>query len=100
MKFEEPGHKLLRSSVVDILDKQKIDPNNFMDIGCGAGSPSKFLIQRGLLGTGVEISAQALGECQELLADEIDKGTFTLTSGLDDCSEKFELVICIRTHSR
>ena len=44
MKFEEPGRKLLRSSVVDILDKQKIDPKNFMDIGCGAGSLSKFLI--------------------------------------------------------
>ena len=66
-----------------------------MDIGCGTGSLSKFLIQRGLVGTGADISAQALGECQELLADEIDKGTFTLISSLDDCSEKFALVICI-----
>jgi len=47
------------------------------------------------VGTGVEISSQALGECQELLADEIDKGSFKLISVLDDCSEKFELVICI-----
>ena len=95
MKFEEPGRKLLRSSVVDILDLQKDQSTNFIDIGCGAGSLSHFLLKRGMFGVGVESSDQAYEQCQHTIAEDIELGTFKLFRNLNESVEKFDLVICI-----
>lgn len=95
MRFEEPGRKLLQSSIIDILDSQANIPSNFLDVGCGAGSLSQFLIKMGMMGSGVEISSQAYEQCQQMLVDEIRLGTFKLHDRLDNCVEKFDLVICI-----
>jgi len=71
MRFEEPGRKLLQSSIIDILELQANIPSNFLDVGCGAGSLSQFLIKMGMVGSGVEISSQAYEQCQQMLVDEI-----------------------------
>jgi SAM-dependent methyltransferase len=71
-----------------------------LDIGCGEGGALKSLIERGCLGTGVEISEQRYAKAESHLRDDIQEGRAVLVRedifGIEterDFKDRFQLVL-------
>src|SRR5262249_6227907 len=78
-----------------ILDEDKIDPCSAIDLGCGTGSNSIYLAERGFEVTGIDISPTALDRARGKKARAAVKVRFLLGDVLnppDDLAGPYDFV--------
>lgn len=95
LKIDPPGTWLQTAAVFDMLERYRVG-KRFLEVGCGDGSLSRRLLERGFTGTGVDLSDAAIASARENLKGAIGRGKYLLHAGpvehLPD-SEKFDLGI-------
>lgn len=78
--MDPPGTWLQYAAIVDMLDRRR-PGKRFVEIGCGDGSLSRQLLDRGFSGAGVDVSPQAIAEAQANLRPAIERGAYSLHLG-------------------
>jgi SAM-dependent methyltransferase len=70
----------------------------FLEVGCGDGSLSRRLLDRGFTGAGLDASAEALAAARPNLREAIERGAFSLHEGdLQQfrCDELFDVALAM-----
>ena len=78
--MDPPGTWLQYAAILDMLRRRRAG-KRFLEIGCGDGSLSRQLLDRGFAGAGVDISPQAVAEAKENLKHAIERGAYALHLG-------------------
>ncbi len=95
VKIDPPGTFCHYDAVLHLV--RKSGARSFVEIGCGAADLSYQLCKRGLKGTGVDFSAEAIKLAQERMRPFIESGQFHLIHGdvfaLEEKPDKADLGI-------
>jgi 2-polyprenyl-3-methyl-5-hydroxy-6-metoxy-1,4-benzoquinol methylase len=78
--MDPPGTWLQNAAIFDMLGRRRAG-KRFVEIGCGDGSLSRRLLERGFSGAGVDVSPQAIAEAEENLAPALAQGSYALHHG-------------------
>jgi SAM-dependent methyltransferase len=100
--MQPPGTWLQNAAVLDLLRSRR-GGKRFVEVGCGDGSLSRWLVRRGYSGAGIDLSADAIAAAAATLKPEIARGDYTLRCGdvreLDDrAAFDFALSIMVVEH--
>jgi SAM-dependent methyltransferase len=76
VKLEPPGTWCLYEALFQML--RGIPGHRFLEVGCGAGSTSLKLLEKGYTGTGIDFSPAAIEEASQKLAPYIQDGKYQL----------------------
>ena len=79
-KIDPPGTWLQNAAVFDMLERHRAG-KRFLEVGCGDGSLSRRLLERGFTGTGVDVSDEAIASARENLGSAIGHGDYLLHAG-------------------
>jgi SAM-dependent methyltransferase len=78
-RFGAPWEGGPRSELVSLVESGRLDPANMpraIDLGCGSGANSVFLVEHGFDVTGVDFSPVALGKARALASEHGVTATF------------------------
>jgi SAM-dependent methyltransferase len=78
--MDPPGTWLQYAAILDML-KRRSAGKRFVEIGCGDGSLSHQLLDRGFSGAGVDVSPHAMAQAKEKLKSAIARGAYSLHLG-------------------
>ena len=73
IRMDPPGTFCQTAAVCDMIDR---NARSFVDVGCGNGSLSKALCDRGMEGVGVDLSSEAVRLARAVLAEQIAVGRY------------------------
>ena len=78
VKIDPPGTFCLYSAVFDMI--RQLEAKSFLEVGCGAGGLSRKLLEKGLTGSGYDLSPRAIKLASENLRPFIATGRYRLVS--------------------
>jgi SAM-dependent methyltransferase len=78
--MDPPGTWLQNAAILDMIERRGAG-KRFLEVGCGDGSLSRRLLDRGFSGAGVDLSPQAIAEATENLKQAIERGAYSLHHG-------------------
>lgn len=96
-RFENPTIQYRRSIKFNIISKNIKEGNKVLDVGCGSGRHTFFLLEKGCSVTGIDISQKML----EVLKRKTEERKYSLSLFLADCNnlpletESFDVVVSI-----
>lgn len=96
-RYENPTIRYRRSIEFNVISRNIKKGNKVLDVGCGSGRHTFFLLEKGCSVTGVDISPKML----ELLKQKAEERKYSLSLFLADCNnlpfqtESFDVVISI-----
>lgn len=96
-RYENPTIRYRRSIEFNIISRNIKKGNKVLDIGCGSGRHTFFLLEKGCSVTGVDISQKML----EVLKQKAEERKYSLSLFLADCNnlpfetESFDVVVSI-----
>ena len=74
-------------ALVELVESGKVKPGKAIDLGCGAGNYTVYLVGRGFEVTGVDSSPTAIRIAQENASKKGVKATFMVADVLGDLNE-------------
>lgn len=92
--------------LVQMIENGELEPCKVIDIGCGVGTNSIFLVSKGFQVTGIDISQRAVDIAQENAKKDVDDGRFLeypdaccnfmtrdMLGNVNDLKDQFEMAL-------
>lgn len=90
--FKAPRYLLRKHNIVSLVKKRDI--HSFIDVGCGAGELACTLAEKGLDGTGVDYSDDALQTAETIRrARSLDEDRIRFEKDLDSITNRYDIAI-------
>lgn len=94
--YKAPRYLFRKLNVLSLLDKQ-LTVKSFLDVGCGAGELACTLAERGMTGTAIDFSAEAIAVAEKIrVSRHIKKSSLRFKLGGFESvpGKKYDLVSC------